>query len=268
MSKLVEETRLAINKQLEIEVYTVYKEEEDLIEDIKYNTNHASETDKNIDPNEPNQILPYLYLGSKISASNLELLQEVGITHIINCAKEIPNYFEDYDMDIPSPNEEEALNYKSKLYKRFIKYLSLKQDDRMDQLMHKQFPIVIDFIDNAREENVNNKIFVHCQAGISRSATNVIAYLMAREDMSLKEAFLHTKACRHQIGPNLGFMEQLMKYEKQIFSISKTTFSMKEYYVASLVQMGIKEEIAVKAIELSDGRFSLALNYALSGQLS
>ena len=70
------------------------------------------------------------------------------------------------------------------------------------------------------ELNVNNKIFVHCQAGISRSATNVIAYLMAREDMSLKEAFLHTKACRHQIGPNLGFMEQLMKYEKQIFKIT------------------------------------------------
>ena len=39
-----------------------------------------------------------------------------------------------------------------------------------------------------------------------------------------------------------------MKYEKQIFKITKTTFSMKEYYVASLVQMGIKEAIAVKVL--------------------
>ena len=98
-----------------------------------------------------------------------------------------------------------------------MKYLSLKQDDRMDQLIHKQFPTVIEFIDNAREENVNNKVFVHCQAGISRSATCVIAYLMTRENMTLKEAFLHTKECRNQIGPNLGFMEELMKYEKELF---------------------------------------------------
>ena len=60
----------------------------------------------------------------------------------------------------------------------------------MDQLIHKQFPTVIEFIDNAREENVNNKVFVHCQAGISRSATVCIAYLMTRENMTLKEAFL------------------------------------------------------------------------------
>ena len=43
--------------------------------------------------------------------------------------------------------------------------------------------------------------------------------------------------------------------------MSIPTFSMKEYYVASLVQMGIKEDIAIKAIELSAGRFSLALDY-------
>ena len=91
---------------------------------------------------------------------------------------------------------------------------------------------------------------------------------MKREEMSLKEAFLFTKERRIQIGPNLGFMEELMKYEKQIFKITKTTFSMKEYYVASLVQMGIKEAIAIKAIELSAGRFSLALDYALTGKLS
>ena len=146
-----------------------------------------------------------------------------------------------------------------------MKYLSLKQDDRMDQLIHKQSPAVIEFIDNAREENVNNKVFVHCQAGISRSATCVIAYLMARENMTLKEAFLHTKECRNQIGPNLGFMEELMKYEKDLFQTTETTFSMIDYYIASLVNMGIDEDIATRAVELSEGRFTLALNFALSG---
>ena len=273
MSKLLEETHNVINQQLNEEVYTVFKEEEELIEDINSTATKEKKTFENLSE-EPNEITPYLYLGSKISASNLEMLQKVGITHVINCAKEIPNYFEDYDTCIPLNEEEGAyvgdddFLYQTKLTRRFMKYLSLKQDDRMDQLIHKQFPIVIEFIDNARKQNVNNKVFVHCQAGISRSATCCIAYLMAREEMSLKEAFLFTKERRIQIGPNLGFMEELMKYEKQIFKITKTTFSMKEYYVASLVQMGIKEAIAIKAIELSAGRFSLALDYALTGKLS
>ena len=38
-----------------------------------------------------------------------------------------------------------------------------------------------------------------------------------------------------------------------------------DYYIASLVNMGIDEHIATRAVELSEGRFTLALNFALSG---
>jgi hypothetical protein len=106
MSKLLEETHNAISKQLEGEVYTVFKEEEELIEDINSTATKEKEIFENLNE-EPNEIKPYLYLGSKISASNLEMLQKVGIAHVINCAKEIPNYFEDYDTSIPL-NEEEG----------------------------------------------------------------------------------------------------------------------------------------------------------------
>ena len=40
-----------------------------------------------------------------------------------------------------------------------------------------------------------------------------------------------------------------------------------DYYIASLVNM-LDEDIATRAVELSEGRFTLALNFALSGSFS
>ena len=45
--------------------------------------------------NEPVEILPHLYLGSEIQASQKELLQRLGITSIVNVSRNIPNFFED-----------------------------------------------------------------------------------------------------------------------------------------------------------------------------
>jgi len=56
------------------------------------------------------------------------------------------------------------------------------------------------------------RVLVHCQAGISRSATLVIAYLIKHQKMNLKDAYLHVKSKRPQIGPNKGFIQQLMDF--------------------------------------------------------
>jgi len=73
-------------------------------------------------------------------------------------------------------------------------------------------------------------------AGISRSATLVMAYLMKYLGMSLKEAFSTISSRRSkvpslfiQINPNPGFMRQLQKYEKELPSKSthlRHTYSM------------------------------------------
>jgi len=48
-------------------------------------------------------------------------------------------------------------------------------------------------------------VLVHCYAGVSRSATIVIAYLMQEMAMTFNDAFQHVKRQRWFICPNDGF---------------------------------------------------------------
>ena len=55
-------------------------------------------------------------------------------------------------------------------------------------------------------------VFVHCRAGVSRSATVVIAYLMRYYGLALDDALKYVKNRRSVVNPNPGFMAQLWKY--------------------------------------------------------
>ena len=57
-------------------------------------------------------------------------------------------------------------------------------------------------------------MFVHCHAGISRSATVCIAYIMKHRELSLSKSYDFVKQKRPCISPNLHFMGQLLTYEK------------------------------------------------------
>lgn len=64
---------------------------------------------------------------------------------------------------------------------------------------------------------------MHCQAGISRSPTVVIAYLMSRTNLEMNEAYNRVKQKRPIIGPNLIFMSQLQEYDINLHSTNKPT---------------------------------------------
>jgi protein-tyrosine phosphatase len=48
-------------------------------------------------------------------------------------------------------------------------------------------------------------VLVHCAAGVSRSSSTVIAYLMRKQKMSFNDAFMFVKKRRSVICPNYGF---------------------------------------------------------------
>lgn len=59
-------------------------------------------------------------------------------------------------------------------------------------------------------------VLVHCQFGVSRSASVVMAYLMRYASMSVEEAYVHVKERRPMINPNPGFWMQLRMYAERL----------------------------------------------------
>ena len=57
-------------------------------------------------------------------------------------------------------------------------------------------------------------ILVHCQAGMSRSASCVIAYFISEHNLSYFEAIKLVKAKRPIVCVNLTFAKELMKFEE------------------------------------------------------
>lgn len=59
----------------------------------------------------------------------------------------------------------------------------------------------------------SGKVLVHCWAGISRSATVCIAYIMYKLELSFDQAFDLVMSRRSVIDPNINFIQQLQKFQ-------------------------------------------------------
>ena len=79
------------------------------------------------------------------------------------------------------------------------------------------------FINQAK---VNNGIIlVHCQMGISRSTSCVIAYMIKYMGYTAMNALEFIKKKRPIVMPNFGFLNQLMAYEKNNMGTGTNTLN-------------------------------------------
>uniref|UniRef100_A0ACD5TJM3 Uncharacterized protein n=1 Tax=Avena sativa TaxID=4498 RepID=A0ACD5TJM3_AVESA len=148
--------------------------------------------------NTPCPIDQGLYLGSVGAALNKDALKSLNITHILVVARSLNPTF---------PAE--------------FTYKKIEVLDSPDTDLVKHFGECFTFIDEGVCSGGN--VLVHCFAGRSRSVTVVLAYLMNKHQMSLQSAMSLVRSKRPQIGPNEGFMSQLVNFEKslQVFGSSR-----------------------------------------------
>jgi predicted protein tyrosine phosphatase len=75
-------------------------------------------------------------------------------------------------------------------------------------------PAALDFLDEARR--AGRRVLVHCHAGHSRSVALLLAYLLLRCDMSLREGWELVRARRSCVHPRACFVAQLAALEKAV----------------------------------------------------
>ncbi|KAF9413196.1 hypothetical protein BGZ94_000807, partial [Podila epigama] len=168
---------------------------------------------------EPVCILPYLYLGAEHNASDTTTLSRLGINHVLNVAIEITQQSkadaiasaaELNNQSSPFVEKNHHLNPHSH---HGIQYHHLSWTHHQKNLST-EFPEAFDYIDLARRNG--GKILVHCQLGVSRSASLVIAYVMEAEKKSLTEAYDYVKDRSSVISPNMSLMYQLSEFEQSL----------------------------------------------------
>ena len=76
------------------------------------------------------------------------------------------------------------------------------------------FPELVAFIKDGLEAK-GGKVLVHCAAGMSRSVTTIISYLVAEKEMRWKQALALIKSARPVVRPNPAFKKQLAQWERQ-----------------------------------------------------
>jgi len=91
-----------------------------------------------------------------------------------------------------------------------IKRIELEDDSDADVIPI--FPDTNTFIDGAIKSG--GTVLVHCDMGISRSVTMVIAYLIQTHGCTAEKALAHVSTCRAFVRPNSGYTEQIDLYAK------------------------------------------------------
>ncbi|QLQ78966.1 hypothetical protein HG537_0B03130 [Torulaspora globosa] len=65
-----------------------------------------------------------------------------------------------------------------------------------------------------RASTKSKKVLIHCQCGVSRSASLVVAYIMRYHNLGLNDAYSHVKSIAKDISPNMSLIFQLMEWNE------------------------------------------------------
>ncbi len=140
------------------------------------------------------EITRTLYLGARPNAERVQELKGAGVTHVVSCLME-------------DDRSEMAF------LQQDFDHLFLGVHDGMDQDIGGTFSQFFEFAAAATASDPKAKLFVHCEVGVSRSATLAIAWLMKTEGMSFFDALCRVRSKRFQVLPNIGFASQLQRLE-------------------------------------------------------
>ena len=166
----------------------------------------------------PNEIIPnFLFLGNARQSSDIDVLNHLSITHLVDASG-----------NQVSHQAAESLG---------ISYIHIDIEDTPNVNIAQYFHEVNSFISAAHSghtdksekilnrEALPSRVLVHCQAGVSRGCSFVLAYLMhSHVAMSYKQALDMVLAERPWVCPNISFREQLRTFESSVYPSQSPSF--------------------------------------------
>lgn len=140
-------------------------------------------------------IVDGLALGNVRAGTTFDTLQQAGIDVLVIALPTLPRH-------------------KLAYVHQGVSFLHVPVQDHPAEDLSRYFGLVFDFIDGYLK--AGRRVLVHCHAGISRSTTLLVAFLMRRYQWTRDQALQWVKQQRSIIAPNPGFAEQLLRWEQQV----------------------------------------------------
>lgn len=147
-----------------------------------------------------NEITPNLFLGNMFATD--------------------PNILYQYNIDVVLNVSTPQANINNNRYK-LKRYLLLPIDDvpsAAPKMINEVIPKAMRFLDQFLHPAAPQKtrVLVHCHAGVSRSATVVLAWLMKHFKLDRDKALSFLRSRRSIVNPNEGFMNILKQWENYL----------------------------------------------------
>lgn len=150
-----------------------------------------------------NEILPNFWLGDKTASQSTNFLSQMNIRLIVNCSKDIP-----FCKSVPRGCEKIRLPIDDNL-----------QQDQIDE-MTRLSPDVIKYIWEVYSRG--NPVFIHCYAGVQRSAAITAMFLIFYQRCSASSAIRRIRQRRPvAFQPGINFKESIRKFERDLQRILK-----------------------------------------------
>lgn len=92
-----------------------------------------------------------------------------------------------------------------------VTYCICRCEDEAATSLLPNFALFHEFIQFARDRN--KSVLIHCMAGISRSTTTLVSFMMKMDSIDFETALARVRQHRRFVCPNTGFERQLRAYE-------------------------------------------------------
>jgi predicted protein tyrosine phosphatase len=167
----------------------------------------------------------HVFIGGYLAAADGHLVRQAGITRIVQlvAAPRIPG----------------------------VQYLAVPVEDSPEADIRAAAAAAVSFIQDGIR--ANERVLVHCQAGISRSATVVLLHLMVNRGHSLATALVQLRLARPFISPNPGFMKHLRATDARLRRLRADAADAAHTSVAAPFLFGTDHDAALPLRHVRDG---------------